>query len=142
MGDDCRLFGVEFGSEPYLVTLGNHVSASNTAFITHDGGVWVFRAQHPEIDIIKPIKVGNNVFFGYGVIVLPGVTIGDNVIVGAGAVVTTDVPSDSVAVGVPAKVIRSLSDYWDSIEAFTIPTKGLTPDEKRRYLIDHFRKAD
>ncbi len=136
LGEDCRLFGVEFGSEPYLVTLGDHVSASNVAFITHDGGVWVFRDQHPDIDVIKPIKVGDNVFLGYGVIVLPGVTIGDNVIVGAGAVVTRDIPSDCVAAGIPARPIRSLAEYWTSIEASTIPTKGLSAEEKRRYLTD------
>jgi len=54
----------------------------------------------------RPITVGDNVWLGAGVIVLPGVTIGDDAVVGAGAVVTKDVPSGAVAVGNPARVVR------------------------------------
>ncbi|WP_104984760.1 sugar O-acetyltransferase [Sorangium cellulosum] len=58
----------------------------------------------------KPIKIGNNVWLGGGAIVLPGVTIGDNTVVGAGSVVTRDLPANVIAVGNPARVIRSLTD--------------------------------
>ena len=54
----------------------------------------------------RPITVGDNVWLGGGVIVLPGVTIGANTVVGAGAVVTRDLPPDVVAVGNPARVVR------------------------------------
>ena len=54
----------------------------------------------------SPIRIGRDCWLGAGVIVLPGVTIGDNVVIGAGSVVTHDIPSDSVAVGVPCRVIR------------------------------------
>lgn len=56
----------------------------------------------------EPIVIGDNVWLGGGVIVLPGVTIGENTVVGAGAVVTTDLPANVVAVGNPARVIREL----------------------------------
>lgn len=56
----------------------------------------------------RPITIGNNVWLGGGVIVLPGVSIGDNTVVGAGAVVTKDLPADVVAVGNPARVVREL----------------------------------
>ena len=56
----------------------------------------------------KPITVGNNVWFGAGVHVLPGVTIGSHCVVAAGAVVTKDVPDHTLVGGVPAKVIKSL----------------------------------
>jgi maltose O-acetyltransferase len=56
----------------------------------------------------EPISIGSNVWLGGGVIVLPGVTIGDDTVVGAGAVVTRDLPSGVLAVGNPARVIRSL----------------------------------
>jgi maltose O-acetyltransferase len=56
----------------------------------------------------EPIAVGDNVWLGGGVIVLPGVRIGENAVVGAGAVVTTDVPAGVVAVGNPCRVIRTL----------------------------------
>lgn len=55
----------------------------------------------------KPITIGDNVWLGSGAIVLPGVTIGENTVVGAGAVVTRDLPADVVAVGNPARVIRT-----------------------------------
>jgi acetyltransferase-like isoleucine patch superfamily enzyme len=138
VGDDCRLISVDFGSEPYLVTLGDHVSATSTSFITHDGGAWVFRDRRPDGDLIAPITVGSNVFFGSGVTVLPGVSIGDDVVVGAGAVVRRDLPSGCVAVGVPAKPIRTLDEYWQAIEPRLVPTKLLGPDEKRRFLLRHF----
>ena len=60
------------------------------------------------VESAKPITVGNSVWFGGGVKVLPGVTIGDNCVIGAGSVVVKDIPSNSVAVGNPAKVIRKL----------------------------------
>jgi acetyltransferase-like isoleucine patch superfamily enzyme len=138
VGEDCRLISVDFGSEPYLVSLGDHVSATATSFITHDGGAWVFRDRRPDGDLIAPISVGSNVFFGSEVTVLPGVSIGDNVVVGAGAVVTRDLPSDCVAVGIPAKPIRSFEEYWESIEPRLVPTKLLGPEEKREFLLRHF----
>ena len=56
---------------------------------------------------IRPVKIGNDVWLGTRVIVMPGVTIGDGSVVGAGSVVTKDIPPMSVAAGFPAKVIRA-----------------------------------
>jgi len=58
----------------------------------------------------EPIAVGDNAWLGGGVIVSPGVTIGRDAVVGAGAVVTRDIPDGALAVGVPARVVRSLVD--------------------------------
>ncbi len=60
--------------------------------------------------IPKAIHIGKNVWIGSGSIILPGVTIGDNAIIGAGSLVTKDVPADMIAVGSPAKVIKSIYD--------------------------------
>ena len=57
-----------------------------------------------------PIVVGDNVWIGAGVQVMPGVTIGSNVVIGGGSVVVKDIPSDSVAVGNPCKVIRRITE--------------------------------
>src|SRR5918993_1075009 len=57
----------------------------------------------------EPITISDNVWLGGGAIVLPGVTIGANTVVGAGAVVTRDLPADVVAVGNPARVVKSLA---------------------------------
>ncbi len=56
----------------------------------------------------KPVTIGNNVWIGGSVTILPGVTIGDNVTIGAGSVVVGDIPSNTVAVGNPCKVIKNL----------------------------------
>lgn len=57
-----------------------------------------------------PVHIGDNVWIGANVTILPGVTIGENAVVAAGAVVAKDVPANMVAAGVPAKVIRSVTD--------------------------------
>ena len=62
----------------------------------------------------KPVVIGNDCWFGANVVVCPGVTIGDNCVIGAGSVVTRDIPSSSFAAGVPAKVIRPITEN-DSI---------------------------
>ena len=56
----------------------------------------------------EPVTIGNNVWIGGSVTILPDVTIGDNVTIGAGSVVTKDIPSNSIAVGNPCKVIKTL----------------------------------
>ncbi len=61
-----------------------------------------------KLEAARPITIGNNVWLGGGAIVCPGVTIGDNSVIGAGAVVTRDIPANVVAVGSPARVIRSI----------------------------------
>lgn len=63
------------------------------------------RLEAPEPE---PITIGENVWLGARVIVLPGVTIGDDAVIGIGSIVTHDIPARSVAVGVPARVVRSL----------------------------------
>ncbi|MEU2898243.1 sugar O-acetyltransferase [Streptomyces sp. NPDC001273] len=79
-------------------------------------GVQLLTPTHPvepeprrdKLEAALPITIGNNVWLGGGAIVCPGVTIGDNSVIGAGAVVTRDVPADVVAVGNPARPVRTL----------------------------------
>lgn len=138
VGENCRLINVSFSTEPYLIKIGNHVSATQVRFETHDGGVWVFRDKNPEIDIIKPIVVGNNVYIGFGAVILPGVTIGDNVVIGAYAVVSKDIPSNSVAVGVPARVIKTTDDYIEKSITIGENTKLMSLSEKEAFYRSKF----
>lgn len=66
-------------------------------------------SRRAKLEAALPIVVGDNVWLGGGVIVLPGVSIGDNTVVGAGAVVTRDLPAGVVAVGNPARVVRPVN---------------------------------
>ncbi len=92
------------------VTFGDNVFiAPNCCFTT---------AEHPTdpeqrkkgLEIAKPITIGNNVWIGAGSTILAGVTIGDNTVIGAGSVVKKSIPSNVVAVGVPCKVIREITE--------------------------------
>jgi acetyltransferase-like isoleucine patch superfamily enzyme len=134
VGKHCRILGnpaILFGTEPYLVKLGDHVTVtSEVRFITHDGGVWVFRGERPGIDVFGPIHVGNNVFIGMRAMIMPNVHIGDNVVIAAGAVVTRDVPSNCVVAGIPARVLKPLDGYRESVTPKAMDTKGLNPAAK------------
>lgn len=122
IGNNCEIYkNVDFGSEPYLVEIGNHVRiTSNCKFITHDGGVWVLREiyKNPKIDLFGKIVIGNNVHIGINSIIMPNVKIGNNVIIGCGAVVTKNIPDGEIWGGVPAKFIKKLM-------IITYPTKIL-----------------
>ncbi len=107
-------------------------------FITHDGGLWVPRRMgllDERSDKFGRIYIGENTNIGWDVIIMPGVKIGKNCIIGAGAVVTKDVPDNSVAAGVPAKVIESIEDYADKNRDKCVMTKGMPADEKKAYLL-------
>lgn len=112
---DSRFMGWQtFGSEPYLVRIGKHVTiASHVSFITHDGGTWVFRDQPSYRNVIKygRIVIHDNCFIGAGTMILPGISIGPNAVVAAGSVVTKSIPPNSVAAGVPARVLRTVEEY-------------------------------
>lgn len=72
------------------------------------------------------------------VTIMPGVTIGSNCIIGCGAVVTKDIPDNSIAVGVPAKVIETIDDYYEKNKDLVDYTKNLSPTEKKEYLIKKY----
>lgn len=146
IGEECRILGMTretFGSEPFLVDVGRHVTiCAGVRFITHDGGVWIFRDAEPNLDVIAPIRVGNNVFLGLGAIIMPGVTIGNNVVIGAGSVVVSDIADDCVAAGVPARAIRSVAEYRERLDPYAFSIRDWSPERKRSFLIDHFKIDD
>lgn len=100
IGARCEIQrNVSFGSEPYLVTLGNHVRVTEGCkFITHDGGTWILRDIYGDsrINRFGPIKVGDNVHIGMNSIIMPGVKIGENSVIGCGAIVTKNVASGEI----------------------------------------------
>lgn len=92
------------------VTFGNHVFVGpNCGFYTA-GHPIDYERRNQGLEYAYPITVGDNVWFGAGVHVMPGVTIGNNVVIGGGSVVVKDIPSDCVAVGNPCHVVRSLTE--------------------------------
>ena len=88
----------------------------------------------PNADIFGKIVIGNNVHIGMNTIIMPGITIGNNVVIGCGAVVTHDIPNNSVAVGVPARVIETYDAYLCKASKKCDFTKAMTHEEKKQYL--------
>jgi acetyltransferase-like isoleucine patch superfamily enzyme len=106
VGKGCRLLCGHFGSEPWLITIGDRVTiTSGVRLLTHDGSSWLFRDKEARRFRYAGIKIGSDVFIGTGSIILPGVHIGDRVVIGAGTVVTKSIPSGFVVCGNPARVI-------------------------------------
>lgn len=101
-------------TRPELLEIGANVFLHNGCkILTHDYASWCFiHKYHEFFPSHAAVRIGNNVWLGENVTILKGVSIGDNVIIGIGSVVTKSIPANSVAVGIPAKVICSLDDYY------------------------------
>ena len=92
------------------VTFGNHVFiAPNCCFTTAEHAIDA-KQRNEGLEVALPINIGNNVWIGAGTTVLGGVTIGDNTVIGAGSVVTKDIPANVIAVGVPCRVLREITE--------------------------------
>lgn len=134
MKGKVRIYGnpyTMFSTNPWLVRLRDNVHITlGVQFITHDGGTLLFRNEIPDLEISKPIVVGNNVYFGSHSMIMPGVTIGNNVIIAAGAVVTKDVPDNCVVGGVPARKIKNLEEYKEKIIRESLHLGNLPGPEK------------
>lgn len=146
LGERCEIYpDVSFGSEPYLVQIGNHVRiTSGVKFITHDGGVWVARSllNKPEMDLFGRIIIEDNCMIGTEALIMPNVRIGRNSIVAARAVVTKSVPENSVVAGVPARVIESIDEYCDKAQKRAVNTKLLSKKEKEEYLKREYLQSE
>lgn len=124
-----------FVKPPLYVDYGEHISIGARTFVNYNlvaldvatitigedcqlgPNVQLLTPTHPidpqprrdKLEAAQPIVIGDNVWLAGGVIVCPGVTIGDSTVVGAGSVVTRDIPANVVAVGNPARVIKSIA---------------------------------
>ena len=134
VGEGCSFGSVSFGTEPYLVEIGNHVQlTSDVKFFTH-GAAWVYRLKEPEFDVFGKIRIKNNVYVGNNVLFLPGVVIESNCIIGAGSVVTKSVPEGKIIGGNPAKIIGDVQEYYKKASPFNINTKSLSLVKKRAVI--------
>lgn len=123
------------GSEPWMITMGNNVHITqDVKFITHDGAVLILRQYVPDLEITKPIVIGNDVFIGANSILLPGVSIGNRCIIAAGSVVTGTIPDNSVVGGVPAKFIKSTDDYFEKVQKESLHLGNLSAFAKEKAL--------
>ena len=96
------------------VTIGDYVMIGPNTLISTVNHPITPKGRRAHLGIGKPVTIGNDVWIGGNVIILPGVTIGSNVIIAAGAVVTKDIPDNSLVGGVPAKVLRTIENDVES----------------------------
>lgn len=116
-GNNCDLLTSNWGTEPFLIELGDNVTiTSGVRILTHDGSTrLVIDGSGNRYYKYSKVKIGDNVFVGINSIILPGVEIGSNVIIGAGSIVTSDISDNSVVAGSPARVISSFSKFSDKV---------------------------
>lgn len=146
VGERCQILAdpaVCFGSEPWLIKIGNHVDVTEgVKFLNHEGGIWCARGlndYYENQDLFLPITVGNNVMIGINSLIMPGVTIGNNVIIAGHSVVTKDIPDGTIVAGVPAKPISTIDKFMENFsKKETVPTKKMTQDQKRIFLQEHY----
>jgi acetyltransferase-like isoleucine patch superfamily enzyme len=141
IGEGCDILnGIkDFGTEPWLIELGNRVTLTHgVVLLTHDGSSRLFRQSIPGSsrwgNRFGTIRILDNSFIGVNAIIMPGVQIGPNSIVGAGSVVTKDVPPETVAVGVPARPVCSLAQYIERYQQKMIPLTAHNAQELRNEL--------
>lgn len=100
----------------YLIKIGQHCGIGPGCYITdHDHGLDPSLAPLEQVLISQETCIGDRVWIGANVTILKGVTVGDDAVIGAGSVVTKDIPSQAIAVGNPAKVIRYKTDQREQI---------------------------
>lgn len=128
VGENVDIFGssIDMG-EPYLISIGDNVTITGVKILTHDASV------KKSLGYSKTgiVHIGNNVFIGYGSIILPNTTIGDNVVIGAGTVVAKDIPDNVVVAGNPCRVLYSYEEYIEKNKKLMLekPVIDLEPSQ-------------
>lgn len=144
IGNGCRIGVTEWGSEPYLISIGNEVLlSSQVTFINHDGATWAFRnrSEYKGVTKFGEIKIGNRCFVGLGAILLPGAEMGDNSVLAAGAVLSKKIPPGEIWGGIPAKYIMTVDDFAEKCKQ----GKGnvsIGHNDKREVLERYFYKEN
>lgn len=131
VGQSVNMYNVKLDLQyPYLISIGDNVTLTNCRILLHDACV----RKTFGYTKLGMVRIGNNVFVGAEAVILAGVSIGDNVVIGAGAVVAKDIPSNSVVVGNPCKIINSydaLIHKWEK-EKDVLPVLNCFPSEIRK----------
>ena len=137
MGENNFIYSAFWeGAEPYLIEIGNNCQITKGVNIYTHGGAHAARYLYPKFDCFGKVKIGDWVYIGNNVLIMPGVTIGSHVLIAAGSVVTKSFPDYVVVGGNPAKCICTLEEYIKKNLPYNLNIKGMTPSEKEKYLLN------
>ena len=141
IGHGCSIYTTphNFGTEPWLIEIGNNVTlGQGVLLITHDGTSRLFRDRLPGMspfgNRFGAIVIRDNCFIGNNAILLPGVEIGPDSAVGAGSVVTKTVPPRTIVAGNPARPIKTLDEYMAGYLQRMIHLQATDRDTLRKEL--------
>lgn len=128
-------------TRPWMIEIGSNVSITKGVTILTHGYDWsVFKGMYGDVlGSAGRVKIGDNVFIGMNSTILKGVTIGDNVVIGANSLINKDVPSNSVVVGNPQRVVCDIDEYLEKRRAVQLDEardlyacwRSNSPDGKR-----------
>ena len=135
VGNDCTIQIKNWGTEPYLISIGNNVGITQgVRFHTH-GGSRVLKEEHPGFATFGKIRVNDYVFIGTGAQIMPGVTIGKGSLVSAGSIVTKSVPEKVVVGGNPARIICTIEEFKERNLKYNLGCRRLNLTEKKLFLL-------
>lgn len=136
LGEGVKVFGkVDFGSEPFLIEIGDKTQLANgSTFVNHGGTTMTLRRLEgfEDVRIFGRIKIGKNCTIGANCVIQQNVEIGDNCILGAGSILTHSMPDNSVFSGNPARFVCSIEQYGESLlDQNTMYPRELEKDKKQ-----------
>lgn len=135
IGKHCLIDTRYWPSEPYLVTVGDHVQITHDVSIHTHGGGQAIRQHHPDFDVFGKVVIEDWAYIGAFSQIMPGVTIGEGALVAAGSVVTKSVAPHTVVGGNPARYICTTEEYYKKNKVFNAGTKDKSTAEKKSILL-------
>ena len=135
IGKNCLIDTRNFSSEPYLITIGDHVQLTHGVSIHTHGGGNAVRCNDPNFDIFGKVRIEDWAYIGAFSQIMPGVTVGEGALVAAGSIVTKSVAPHTVVGGNPARYICTVEEYYEKNKNCNVNTKGLTAKEKKNILL-------
>lgn len=124
-----------WSTEPYLITIGNHVQITRGVSVYTHGGGNCIRNEHPDFDVFGKVVIEDWAYVGSYSHIMPGVTVGEGALVAAGSVVTKSVAPHTVVAGNPARYICSTREYYERNKKYDVGSKKLNHTEKRKLLL-------
>lgn len=135
IGKQCLIDTRNWSTEPYLVTIGDHVQLTRGVSVHTHGGGQVIRQQHPNFDVFGKVVIEDWAYVGSHSQIMPGVTIGEGALVAAGSVVTKSVAPHTVVGGNPAKYICTTEEYYENNKKYNQKIHHLDNRTKKELLL-------